>query len=89
MSPVIRRPATPVEPPPVLAPVDNPCDHKSPFASVAEAAVYLKESERTVRELVHRKVFKLVPNSSGKEKPWRLLWVEIEAHAAAQMRKAA
>ena len=89
MSPVIRRLATPVEPPPVLAPVDNPCDHKSPFASVTEAAVYLKESERTVRELVHRRVLKLVPNSNGKEKPWRMLWVEIEAHATAQMRKAA
>ena len=89
MSPVIRRPATPVELPPVLAPVDNPCDHKSPFASVTEAAVYLKESERTVRELIARGVFKLAPNSNGKEKPWRLLRSEIEVHAAAQMRKAA
>jgi len=88
--PVIRRPAAPIQSAPAPAPIDNPCgDRKSPFASVAEAAAYLKESERTVRELVHRKVFKLVPNSNGKEKPWRLLWLEIEAHAAAQMRKAA
>jgi hypothetical protein len=56
---------------------------------VAAAAAYLKESKRTVRELVARGVFKLAPNSNGKEKPWRLLWPEIETHAAAQMRKAA
>ena len=87
--PVIRRSAAPIKSESVSAP-ENPCaDRKSPFASVAEAAVYLHESKRTVRELVGRGVFKLAPNSSGKEKPWRLLWVEIETHAAAQMRKAA
>jgi len=64
-------------------------NRKSPFASVADAAVYLKESKRTVRELVGRGVFKLVPNSNGKEKPWRLLWSEIENHAAFQIQKAA
>jgi len=88
MSPVIRRPVASVEATP--APAPNPCeDRKSPFASVAAAAAYLKESKRTVRELVTRGVFKLAPNSNGKEKPWRLLWPEIETHAAAQMRKAA
>jgi hypothetical protein len=56
---------------------------------VAAAAVYLKESKRTVRELVARGVLKLAPNSNGKEKPWRLLWSEIEAHATAQMMRAA
>jgi hypothetical protein len=86
--PVIRRSAAPIEPP--APPPGNPCpDRRSPFATVAEAAVYLKESERTVRELVHRKVFKLVPNSNGKEKPWRLRWSDIETHAAAQMKEAA
>ena len=89
MSPVIRRPIAPVEPPPV--PLNNPCgeDRKSPFASVAEAASYLKESKRTVRELIARGVFKLAANSNGKEKPWRLLRSEIEVHAAEQMKKAA
>jgi len=88
--PVIRRPAAPVKSEPVSIPVENPCaDRKSPFASVAEAADFLKESKRTVREMVARGVFKLAPNSNGKEKPWRLLWAEIETHAAAQMRKAA
>ncbi len=87
--PVIRRViAAPVEP--VPAPVNNPCeDRKSPFASVAEAASYLKESKRTVRELIARGVFKLAANSNGKEKPWRLLRSEIEVHAAEQMKKAA
>ncbi len=87
MSPVMRRPAAPV---PLPAPASNPCeDRKSPFASIAAAAEYLKESKRTVRELVARGVFKLAPNSNGKEKPWRLLWPEIENHAAAQMKKVA
>ena len=86
--PVIRRVIAPVEPSPV--PPNNPCgDRNSPFASVAEAATYLKESKRTIRELLARGVFKLAQNSNGKEKPWRLLWSEIEAHAAAQIRKAA
>jgi hypothetical protein len=80
--PVIRRAAPPETPAP------NP-DRKSPFASVAEASTYLKESKRTVRELVAREVFKLVPNSNGKEKPWRLLWTQLEAHAAKQMEQAA
>ena len=85
--PVKRLPAVPVV---LAAPVTNPCeDRKSPFASVAVAAAYLKESKRTIRELVARGVFKLAPNSNGKEKPWRLLWSEIEAHATAQMKKAA
>jgi excisionase family DNA binding protein len=89
--PVTRRPAPPIEPVPVPTPDrPDPCaDRKSPFATVAEAAVYLKESQRTVRELIHRKVFKLVPNSNGKEKPWRLRWSDIESHAAVQMREAA
>jgi hypothetical protein len=89
MSPVIRRLAVPVEP--ISLPLSNPCgeDRKSPFASVAEAASYLKESKRTIRELIARGVFKLAVNSNGKEKPWRLLWSEIEVHAAEQMRKAA
>jgi hypothetical protein len=87
--PVIRRPASPISVP-VPAPVNNPCgDRKSPFASVAEASAYLKESKRTVRELVARGIFKLAPNSNGKEKPWRLLWPDIEAHAGAQIKKAA
>jgi len=86
--PVIRHPVAPVES--IPGPTNNPCsDRKSPFATVAEAALYLKESKRTVRESVARGVFKLAPNSNGKEKPWRLLWSEIEAHAAVQMRKAA
>jgi hypothetical protein len=87
--PVIRRSVAPA---PVLitAPAPNPCeDRKSPFASVAEAAAYLKESKRTVREMVGRETFKLAPNSNGKEKPWRLLWSEIEAHATAQTKRAA
>ncbi len=89
MSPVIRRVVAPVEP--ISAPLNNPRggDRKSPFASVAEAASYLKESKRTVRESVSRGVFKLAPNSNGKEKPWRLLWSEVEAHAAEQIKKAA
>jgi hypothetical protein len=87
--PVIRRPATPVSVAEASAPVNNSGDRKSPFASVAEASAYLKESKRTVRELIARGVFKLVPNSNRKEKPWRLLWSEIEAHAEAQMREAA
>jgi hypothetical protein len=62
---------------------------KSPFASVAEAATYLLESKRTVRELVARGVFRLAPNSNGREKPWRLLWSEIEAHAVSQIEMAA
>ncbi len=86
--PVIRRPAAATQSAPT--PIDNPCgDRKSPFASVAEAASYLKESKRTVRELIARGVFKLAPNSNGKEKPWRLLRSEIEVHAAEQMKKAA
>jgi hypothetical protein len=89
VSPVTRRPAAPISVP-TPAPIDNPFgDRKSPFASVVEASAYLKESKRTVRELVARGVFKLAPNSNGKVKPWRLLWSEIEAHATAQMGKAA
>ena len=88
MSPVIRRPAAPVSITPISTPAVNP-ERKSPFSTVAEASTYLKESKRTIRELVARGVFKLVPNSNGKAKPWRLLWSEIEAHAAAQIRKAA
>lgn len=85
--PVERRPAPPISIP-APAPI-NSGDRKSPFASVAEAAAYLRESKRTVRELVARRVFKLAPNSNGKEKPWRLLWAEIETHAAMQIKKAA
>jgi hypothetical protein len=86
--PVIRRSAAPIKS--ALVPIDNPCiDRKSPFASVAETSAYLKESKRTIRELIARGIFKLAPNSNGKEKPWRLLWVEVEAHATAQIKKAA
>jgi Helix-turn-helix domain len=85
--PVKRLPAPPVEP--VSTPVVNLCDRKSPFATVKEASAYLKESKRTVREMVARGVFKLAPNSNGAVKPWRLLWSEIERHAANQIRKAA
>jgi hypothetical protein len=76
-------------PPPVVALGNIDVAHKSPFATVAEASAFLKESKRTVRELVARKVFKLVPNSNGKTKPWRLLWSEIESHATEQTRQAA
>jgi hypothetical protein len=93
--PVIRRLAAPVKSEPVSIP-DHPCaDRRSPFATVAEAAAYSKLSQRTVRDLVHRGVFKLVPNPPNPEtgavpeKPWRLLWSEVEAYAAAQMREAA
>jgi hypothetical protein len=92
--PVERRPAPPISVPPPATPIFVPAplnsgDRTSPFASVAEASTYLKESKRTVRELVARGVFKLAPNSNGKEKPWRLLWSEIEAQAAEQMERAA
>jgi hypothetical protein len=86
MSPVIRRPAAPIS---ISTPTPATDERKSPFASVAEAATYLHESKRTVRELIGRGVFRLAPNSNGKEKPWRLLWGEIESHAAAQIKKAA
>jgi Helix-turn-helix domain len=86
--PVKRLPAPPVEP--VSTPTVNPsADRTSPFATVKEASAYLKESKRTVREMVARGVFKLAPNSNGAVKPWRLLWSEIERHAANQIRKAA
>jgi hypothetical protein len=88
MSPVIRRPAAPVFITPTSTPAINP-ERKSPFASVAEAATYLHESKRTAREMVARGVFKLAPNSNGAAKPWRLLWVEVEQHAANQIKKAA
>jgi hypothetical protein len=85
--PVNRRPAAPLVP---SVPKSSILDErKSPFASVAEAAVYLLESKRTVRELVGRGVLKLVPNSNGRKKPWRLLWSEVEAHAASQIERAA
>jgi excisionase family DNA binding protein len=80
--PVIRRYAAPSISP-------DPCADKSPFMSVEEVADYLKESKRTVRELVKRKVFKLALNSTGKEKPWRLLRSQVEQHARDQVRKAA
>jgi hypothetical protein len=92
--PVTRRPAPPKELP--ARPPDTPCpERKSPFASILEAAEYLKLSQRTVRDLVHVGVFKIVPNPPNPktgmvpEKPWRLLWSDIETHAAAQMREAA
>ena len=88
MSPVIRRPAAPVFITPTSTSAINP-ERKSPFATVAEAAVYLKESKRTVREMGARGVFKLAPNSNGAAKPWRLLWVEISAHADKQIERAA
>jgi hypothetical protein len=95
--PVIRRAAAPVQRALVSMPDrSDPCaDRKSPFATVAEAAAYSKLSQRTVRDLVHRGVFKLVPNPPNPEtgivpeKPWRLLWSEVETYAAAQMREAA
>ena len=87
--PVIRRKLAAASAP-VSASLNSPCeDRKSPFATVAEAAAYLKESKRTVRELVARGVFKLALNSTGKEKPWRLLWSEIESHAVEQVKRAA
>jgi hypothetical protein len=83
MSPVRRRPATPVP----LIELKPGCV-ETPFANVAEAAAYLRESKRTVRELVHRGVFKLAPNSNGREKPWRLVWFQIQQHATEQIRAA-
>lgn len=92
--PVIRRPAAPIELPAPLS--GNPCpDRKSPFALVHEASEHLKLSKRTVRDLIHSGIFKLVPNPPNRktgvvpEKPWRLLWSEIEAYTATEMRKAA
>ena len=84
--PVKRLPAAPIS---IPAPAADLPERKSPFATVAEASSYLKESKRTVRELVARGVFRLAPNSNGAVKPWRLLWSEIQNHAAAQIKKAA
>jgi excisionase family DNA binding protein len=90
MSPVFRRKAPPVREPESesVVEVHPPC--RSPFASVEEAAKYLHVSQRTVRELKHLGILKIVPHY-GKDpdaKPWRFLYSDLDRHIE-EMKKAA
>jgi hypothetical protein len=71
--------------------IDSRSSVRSPFASVEEAAEYLHESTRTIRELKSKGVLKLVPHF-GKPpdaKPWRFLYADLDRHIEEQRRAAA
>jgi hypothetical protein len=55
---------------------------RSPFASVKEAAEYLHESTRNIREMKARGILKLVPHpDKGPDaKPWRFLFRDLDEH---------
>jgi excisionase family DNA binding protein len=88
--PVKRRkaPPAPLESAPETKPV---CSCKSsPLATVEEAASYLRVSTRTIRDLKHAGVLRLVPHF-GKDpdaKPWRFLYADLDRHIE-EMKKAA
>jgi hypothetical protein len=57
-----------------------PC--RSPFATVEVAAWYLHVSTRTIRDLKHVGILKLVPHPGKKPdaKPWRFLYADLDCH---------
>ena len=67
-------------PPGIPAEIASPVH--SPFASVEEAAWYLHVSTRTIRDLKHVGILKLVPHPGKKPdaKPWRFLYADLGRH---------
>jgi helix-turn-helix protein len=89
--PVIRRKAPPLPETESQPVVQTPlAPRQSPLATVEEAALYLKVSQRSIRELKHLKVLKLIPHPGMKPnaKPWRFLYADLDRHIEEMRREA-